>query len=50
MVCGEDNTSLKYWKEYIGHRDNVLLEGFDVFNNFLIITERENGKSIGFKF
>ena len=44
MVCGEDNTSLKYWKEYIGHRDNVLLEGFDVFNNFLIITERENGK------
>ena len=44
MVCAEDNTSLKYWKEYIGHRDNVLLEGFDVFNNFLIITERENGK------
>ena len=44
MVCSEDNTSLKYWKEYIGHRDNVLLEGFDVFNNFLIITERENGK------
>jgi len=44
MVCGEYNTSLKYWKEYIEHREDVLFEGFDVFNNFLVITERENGK------
>ncbi len=44
MMCSEDNTSLKYWSEYIKHRENVLLEGFDVFNNFLIITERENGE------
>ena len=44
MMCSEDNTSLKYWSEYIKHRENVLLEGFDVFNNFLVITERENGE------
>ena len=44
MVCSEDNTSLKYWSEYIKHRKDVLLEGFDVFNNFLVITERENGE------
>ena len=44
MMCSEDNTSLKYWSEYIKHRKDVLLEGFDVFNNFLVITERENGE------
>ena len=44
MVCSEENTSLKYWKEYIEHREDVLFEGFDVFNSFLVITERENGE------
>ena len=43
MVCGEKNTSLRDWKEYIPHRPDVLFEGFEIFNNYLVITEREKG-------
>ncbi len=43
MVCGENNTSIKNWEEYIPHREDVLFEGFEVFNDYLVITERENG-------
>jgi oligopeptidase B len=31
------------WVEVIPHRDDVLLEGFDLFKNFLVIEERING-------
>ena len=43
MICSENNTSIKNWKEYIPHREDVLFEGFEVFNDYLVITERENG-------
>ncbi|MDG2172902.1 MAG: S9 family peptidase [Flavobacteriaceae bacterium] len=43
MVCSENNTSIKNWEEYIPHREDVLFEGFEVFNDYLVITERENG-------
>ncbi len=36
-------TGVENWKEFIKHRDNVLVEGVDEFKNFLIIQERENG-------
>ena len=44
MVCDEDKTSSDNWKEFIKHRKNVLLEGVEVFNDFFVITERENGQ------
>ena len=44
MVCDEDKTSSDNWKEFINHRKNVLLEGVEVFNDFFVITERENGQ------
>ena len=31
------------WEEVIGHRDDVLLEGFDVFNGHLVVSERTGG-------
>lgn len=37
------NTSLENWKEVIPHREDVLMEGFDVFRNFLAIQERKEG-------
>ena len=37
------STSVENWKDLIAHRDNVLLEGIDVFKNFLVITERKEG-------
>ena len=43
MICSENNTSIKNWEEYIPHRKDVLFEGFEVFNDYLVITERENG-------
>ena len=44
MECDEDYTSSKNWKEFIQHRGNILLEGVEVFDNFMVITERENGQ------
>jgi oligopeptidase B len=37
------NTNKNSWKEVIGHRTDVLLEGVDVFKNFLVIEERKEG-------
>jgi len=33
----------RHWKEVIPHRDQVLVEGLDVFKNFLVVSERKNG-------
>ena len=44
MQCNEDYTSSKNWKEFIQHSESVLLEGVEVFDDFMVITERENGQ------
>jgi oligopeptidase B len=31
------------WEEVVAHREDVLLEGFDIFRDHLVIEERENG-------
>jgi oligopeptidase B len=31
------------WKEVIPHRDDVLLGGFEIFKDFLVVNERKNG-------
>lgn len=33
------------WKEVIPHRDDVLLEGIELFNEFMVVDERSNGLS-----
>lgn len=38
-----DKTSKENWKEIIPNRDDVLLEGIDVFKNYLVLSERKNG-------
>ena len=43
MVCNDKKTSKEYWKDFIPHRKNVLLEDIDVFKNFFIVIERYNG-------
>ena len=32
------------WQEVIPHRNHVLLEGIEIFQSFLVVTERENGQ------
>jgi oligopeptidase B len=36
-------TGIENWKEIIPNRDDVLLEDVDVFANFYVLTERQNG-------
>jgi len=43
MKTNEELTAKNYWKEVIPHRKDVLLEGIDIFKNYLVISERSNG-------
>jgi oligopeptidase B len=36
-------TGMEHWTEVIPHRRDVLLEGFDLFKDYLVATERRNG-------
>jgi oligopeptidase B len=38
-----DKTTKENWVELIPHRDDVLLEGFEIFNDFLVVEERKSG-------
>ena len=43
MTAPTDATSRSQWKEWIGTRDDVLLEGFELFDGFTAISERSKG-------
>lgn len=43
MTAPEDKTGFTNWKEMIAHDDKVLIQGFDLFKNFLAVAERRNG-------
>jgi oligopeptidase B len=38
-----ENPSIENWEDFIPHRENVLLEGFEIFNDYFVIEEREKG-------
>lgn len=38
-----NKTSKENWTEVIPHREDVLLEGFEIFKNFLVVSERKDG-------
>jgi oligopeptidase B len=43
MKTAERATSIENWTEVIPHREDVLLEGIDIFKNYLVVEERSNG-------
>ncbi len=43
MKTPELNTEKENWVEVISHRKDVLLEGIDVFKDYLVVSERNNG-------
>ncbi|MDQ3017831.1 MAG: S9 family peptidase, partial [Bacteroidota bacterium] len=43
MKTPEAKTSQENWTEVIPNRDDVLLEGMDVFKDFLVLSERKAG-------
>jgi oligopeptidase B len=38
-----EQTDKEHWEDVIPHRDDVLLEYFDVFRDYLVVVERRNG-------
>jgi len=38
-----DNCGMEFWVDVIPHRDEVLLEGFEIFKDYLVLEEREKG-------
>lgn len=43
MKASETNTKKEAWETIIDHREDTLIEDIDVFKDYLIITERNNG-------
>lgn len=43
MKTPVNKTEKENWKEVIAHRSDVLLEGLDIFKNYLVLSERKNG-------
>ena len=45
MATDANATEKENWKEVIAHRDDVLLEDFEIFRNHLAVDERKDGLS-----
>jgi len=43
MKTLETKTASENWKEVIAHRENVLVEDFEIFKEYLVVSERDNG-------
>jgi oligopeptidase B len=43
METSINKPGIKFWKELIPHRNDVLLENIELFSNYYVITERKNG-------
>jgi len=38
-----ENPGIENWEDFIPHRENVLIEGFEIFNDYFVLEERERG-------
>ncbi|MFN2396005.1 MAG: S9 family peptidase [Bacteroidales bacterium] len=43
METPDNRTGINNWREVIAHRNDVLLEGMEVFDDYLVLQERSNG-------
>ena len=43
MTCNESETSKGSWTNFIDHRDDVFVSDFDLFKNYMVISERIEG-------
>ena len=43
MVTPESDTQKEHWTDLIAHRAAVLLEDIEIFRDYLVVSERENG-------
>jgi oligopeptidase B len=45
MKTPVNKTAKQHWKELIPHRKDVLLEGMDIFSDYLVLSERQDGRT-----
>ncbi|MFT5513136.1 MAG: oligopeptidase B [Bacteroidia bacterium] len=45
MECGLETTEQTHWKEKVAHRKDTLLEGIELFNDFVVLEERRNAQT-----
>ncbi len=43
MKCSVNKTEKENWVEFLAHRENTLIEDFELFNDFIVIEERNEG-------
>ncbi len=43
MTCPLEKTEIKSWKTLIAHRKDVLLDGFELFKDYIALQEHKNG-------
>ncbi len=43
MKTPVNRTTSDNWQEVIGHREDVLIEDFEIFKDYLVVSERNNG-------
>lgn len=43
MKAAEGKTHVSLWQEFIPHREKILLEDIEIFRNYYVISERDNG-------
>ena len=43
MKTPKEATSIENWQEFISHRTDVLLEDVEIFKDYYVLSERENG-------
>jgi len=43
VTCPETKTDTSNWKDYVAHNTEILIQGFDLFKNFIAVSERKNG-------
>ena len=43
MATPEEATGIENWQDLVEHRQEILLESVDVFHNFVVMSERQDG-------
>ncbi|MGB5553740.1 MAG: S9 family peptidase [Flavobacteriaceae bacterium] len=43
MKVDEAATSVAHWQEFIPHREDILLEDIEIFKEYYVLSERQNG-------
>lgn len=39
----KDYQNISLWKDFLAHREDVLIESFEVFKNYIVVSERKDG-------